>query len=589
MIWVIGSWNGSRKAGNGPTSHDQESMAIRIPERRDRATERRESRFNREARIVANDPSMSINLESGGITPDWSSGSPNAGDQQGNQAEQKQADGIQDIVRVLEALVSKDAKQQEATGPRYDESTGRMRGEGGRFIKGSDLERMQEPKAPDFETDLDRSLQWQKWRQEAEISSRRREEELMASVPRMSDENLAYWNRQREMHEARRQSALRELAAREAFYSPFDERGTEPDVDAGSSTGRGGGGRRGRRTAAGGEEGDDEVRPPNIADTQRLFRQLSHAIPQLGPGAGLGQMGAMLGSAAGLGMAGTLGLAAGAAVGGAVAGYYASPYISGWFAERQTFRDEYVQAQRHAGIARAFSEGAPAFAPPETDPRSIITQFVDPKDATRERLDQLRKKQAERVRRAFRATPQMGWGPMPTKEDVLLDEEIKQLEQQLNAADRFRSGVAGDVIPVLESDIDPQKGGWGYLGLLKASLRNRGVDTDKRMDMDARFNRFHRPGTSAENALLEQDDLQMADRMGAGPRGARSFNTLKERDMEGRKPLQDRIKDPILDINLKELEKFDDSFERQIEKEIEQMIDPVRFHFGSFAYGGLTA
>ncbi|HPZ93104.1 MAG TPA: hypothetical protein PK192_08360, partial [Bacillota bacterium] len=321
-------------------------MAIRIPERRDRATERRESRFNREARIVANDPSMSINLESGGITPDWSSGSPNAGDQQGNQAEQKQADGIQDIVRVLEALVSKDAKQQEATGPRYDESTGRWRGEGGRFIKGSDLEWMLEPKVPDFETDLDRSLQWQKWRQEAEISSRRREEELMASVPRMSDENLAYWNRQRERHEARRQSALEALAAREAFYSPFDERGTEPDVDAGSSTGRGGGGRRGRRTAAGGGEGDDEVRPPNIADTQRLFHQLSHAIPQLGPGASLGQAGAMLGGAAGLGMAGTLALSAGAAVGGAVAGYYASPYISGWFAERQTFRDEYVQAQR---------------------------------------------------------------------------------------------------------------------------------------------------------------------------------------------------------------------------------------------------
>jgi len=592
VIWVIGSWNGSRKAGNGPTSHDQESMAIRIPERRDRATERRESRFNREARIVANDPSMSINLESGGITPDWSSGSPNAGDQQGNQAEQKQADGIQDIVRVLEALVSKDAKQQEATGPRYDESTGRWRGEGGRFIKGSDLEWMLEPKVPDFETDLDRSLQWQKWREEAEISSRRREEELMASVPRMSDENLAYWNRQRERHEARRQSALEALAAREAFYSPFDERGTEPDVDAGSSTGRGGGGRRGRRTAAGGGEGDDEVRPPNIADTQRLFHQLSHAIPQLGPGASLGQAGAMLGGAAGLGMAGTLALSAGAAVGGAVAGYYASPYISGWFAERQTFRDEYVQAQRQAGIARAFSEGAPDFAPSETDPRSIITQFVDPKDATRERLEQLKKKRDEPIRRAFRMIPPLGQSPLPTrptKEDVLLDEEIKQLEQQLNAPDRFRSGVAGDVIPVLESDIDPQKGGWGYLGLLKASLRNRGVDTDKRMDMDARFNRFHRPGTSAENALLEQDDLQMADRMGAGPRGARSFNTLKERDMEGRKPLQDRIKDPILDINLKELEKFDDSFERQIEKEIEQMIDPVRFHFGSFAYGGLTA
>ncbi|HPU62216.1 MAG TPA: hypothetical protein PK300_08825 [Bacillota bacterium] len=538
---------------------------------------------------MANDPSMSISLESGGITPDWSSGSPNAGDQQGNQAEQKQAEGIQDIVRVLEALVSKDAKQQEATGPRYDEATGRMRGKGGRFIKDSDLEWMLEPKVPDFETDLDRSLQWQKWKQEAEISSRRREEELMASVPRMSDENLAYWNRQREMHEARRQSALRELAARENIYSPFDERGTEPDVDAGSSTGRGGGGRRGRRTAAGGGEGDDEVRPPNIADTQRLFHQLSHAIPQLGPGASLGQAGAILGGAVGLGMAGTLALSAGAAVGGAVAGYYASPYISGWFAERQTFRDEYVQAQRQAGIARAFSEGAPAFAPPETDPRSIITQFVDPKDATRERLEQLRKKQAEGVRRAYRATPQMGWGPMPTEEDVLLDKEIEQLEQQLNAPNRFRSGVAGDVIPVLESDIDPQKGGWGYLGLLKASLRNRGVDTDKRMKMDARFNRFHRPGTSAENALLEQDDLQMADRMGAGPRGARSFNTLKERDMEGRKPLQDRIKDPILDINLKELEKFDDSFERQIEKEIEQMIDPVRFHFGSFAYGGLTA
>ncbi|HOL24519.1 MAG TPA: hypothetical protein PLN14_07320, partial [Candidatus Hydrothermia bacterium] len=298
-------------------------MAIRIPERRDRATERRESRFNREARIVANDPSMSINLESGGITPDWSSGSPNAGDQQGNQAEQKQADGIQDIVRVLEALVSKDAKQQEATGPRYDEATGRWRGEGGRFIKASDLEWMLEPKVPDFETDLDRSLQWQKWREEAEISSRRREEELMASVPRMSDENLAYWNRQRERHEARRQSALEALAAREAFYSPFDERGTAPDIDAGSSTGRGGGGRRGRRTAAGGGEGDDEVRPPNIADTQRLFHQLSHAIPQLGPGASLGQAGAMLGSAAGLGMAGTWALSAGAAVGGAVAGYYA--------------------------------------------------------------------------------------------------------------------------------------------------------------------------------------------------------------------------------------------------------------------------
>ncbi len=324
---------------------------------------------------------MSINLEAGGITPDWSSGSPNAGDQQGNQAEQRQADGIHDIVRVLEALVSKDSKQQEATGPRYDESTGRWRGERGRFVKGSDLERLQEPEIPGFETDLDRSRQtllsiseeqWQKWRQEAEVSSRR-------------DENRAYWSRQRERHEARRQSALEDLAARENFYSAFDEGGTAPDIDAGSSTGKGGGGRGGRRTAAGGGEGDDGVRPPNITDTQRIFHQLSHAIPQLGPGAGLGQMGAMLGSAAGLGMAGTLGLAAGAAVAGSAAGYYAIPYISGWFAERQTFRDEYVQSQRQAGIARAFSEGAPAFAPPETDPRSIITQFTVPEKATRER------------------------------------------------------------------------------------------------------------------------------------------------------------------------------------------------------------